>query len=116
MREERDRRTRDGALVGGPGSRWGRGADGDGEAEVGRGLLGCAPRGPVSTAGLQPLRPWLGDSLSDQRGASRLVTEVWDRKDLQPCDSTYDGDLSLPLVPHGKPNDKRMTPKMQLQT
>lgn len=29
-------------------------------------------------------RPWLGDSLSDQRGASRLVTEVWDRKDLQP--------------------------------
>lgn len=48
------------------------------------GLQGCAPRGRVSTAGLQPLQPWLGDSLSDQRGASRLVTEVWDRKDLQP--------------------------------
>lgn len=48
------------------------------------GLLGCAPRSCVSTAGLQLLQPWLGDSLSDQRGASRLVTEVWDRKDLQP--------------------------------
>lgn len=59
---------------------------GTGRRGWGGGLLGCAPRGPVSTAGLQPLRPWLGDSLSDQRGASRLVTEVWDRKDLQPCE------------------------------
>lgn len=45
------------------------------------GLLGCAPRGRVFAAGLQPLRQRLADSLSDQRCASRLVTEVWDGKD-----------------------------------
>ena len=44
------------------------------------GWLGCAPAGRVSAAGPQPLRQWLADSLSGQRGATSVVTEVWDGK------------------------------------